>query len=254
MPALAHRRLVVVAVLLLASVAGADDTTPTTADDHIAALRQGMKDRRRSDSLEKENATLAVVGAIDQLTAAFATYDERTQRDVVRAVAGVLAVWTDEDDAEVHYAAAAALSDMGPPGAEALRNTRGVSHLDRNVDVRRILIQALGKHRDPADVDYFVKLLADDDTRIVNAGAAALAEYFDADATLRKKIARAVLKEYLKAHRDHEKSKGNDAAARERLLAIEVGMNQALDRMTAQNLQSAPEWDAWLKAHINEDW
>lgn len=241
-------------VLSSAWASAADDAARKSADALLKDLKQGLRQRKSSDEFERQDALQLVVTSIDSLTSDFPLYEERTQRDVVRAVAGVLSKWVDDESEPLHFAAAAALSEMGEQGAEAIRKTRGISHIDRNVAVRSILVEALGKHRSEKDLDYFFSLLEDDAPEIVRSACNALSEYYEADQALRKRIFQRVLKVYGKAHDNDAKKKGEDEIAHDRLLRIEVPMNYALDRMTGFAIQSVPEWRKWWDEHQAEDW
>jgi len=232
---------------------GGDDE-PKTAKELLKDLKRGLKARRSSDEFERQDAIQLVVTSIDSLTYDFDLYEERTQKDVVKAMAGILSKWVDEDSEPLHFAAAVALSEMGDHGAAAIRKTRGISHIDRNMAVRALLVEALGKHRVEKDCDYFFSLLTHDSPEIVRSACNALAEFYEADQALRKRIFQQVLKVYGKAHDADAKKKGEDDIAHERLLRIEVPMNYTLDRMTGYDLQSVPEWREWWAKHQDGEW
>lgn len=233
-------------------VAEEDETKAAKA--LLKDLKKGLKARRSTDEFVRQEAIQLVVTSIDSLTSDFDLYEERTQRDVVKAMASILAKWVDDDSEPLHFAAAVALSEMGDQGAAAIRKTRGISHIDRNLSVRALLIEALGKHRVEKDCDYFFSLLTDDSPEIVRSACNALAEYYEADQALRKRIFQQVIKVYGKAHDADAKKKGEDEIARDRLLRIEVPMNYVLDRMTGYDLQSIPEWREWWAEHQADDW
>lgn len=234
------------------------DTGPDPTEA-IAKLKEGLKGVNARDEDEKSEAIEKVRSAIDEMTTNYSAYDEKQQREVAKQITAVFSVRLkngeeDREGQQIYQAAAAALSEMGEMGEVGLKKAMKTKSLKKMVDVQTLLIEALGKHKNDKNVDMLTKLLVDDDPKIVKSAVVALSEYRDAEGKVRKKIVEELVKQYATTYNADLKAKGNDTTARERLLAIEVPMNQALSMLTLQNFQSAPEWEKWYNDNRNRKW
>ena len=160
----------------------------------------------------------------------------------------------DTEGQQVYFAAAAALSEMGEMGEAGLKKAMKTKSIGKMVDVQTLLIEALGKHKNEKNIGLFTDLLVNTDPKIAKAAVMALSEYRDSEAKVRKAITEELVKQYATTHNADMRAKGNDATARERLLMIEVVMNEALAMMTLQSFQSAPEWESWYNDNRNKKW
>ena len=151
-------------------------------------------------------------------------------------------------------AAAAALSEMGPDAEGVLLKAMKIQHLEKRTAVQATLILALGKHKNEKQIDFLLKLLIKDDPEISRAAVEALGEYRESDAKLRKKIAEALVREYVRSNNADVAAKGKDAVASARIRAIEVQMDKTLEMMTLQRFNAAPDWEKWFNDNRNKNW
>jgi hypothetical protein len=223
-----------------------------TAD--LEALKKALDERKAGKEEVRAAADDAAVGAIDRLTAAFATFDEKGQKKVVADLGQVFRVRTDPEENRIHLAAAAALSEMGKDAEAALVAAFKVKALEERTDVQEALLESLAKHKNPKHVEMFLEVFRGDQNQIMAAATRALAEYRDADAKVRKQIVEGLVKEYANVNALDAKERGTHPVWHERKLALEVPMNETLAALTLQNFQTAPEWEAWYNDNRNKKW
>lgn len=250
-----HRTLFASLLLLLlplGSIQGQETgLDPTEA---LATLGKTLKDCKKSDEEERAAAQDGVVAVLDQLLVDFPQYDEKQQKSVVSGVSKVFKVKTREGEDRIYIAAAVCLSEMGPKAESQLKSAMKVKQLQKKPDVQAVLIESLGKHRNLKNVDLFVKLLNDGDANICVAAVHALSEYRDTKAKDRKEIVEALVKQYANTNNLDLREKGKNPVWRERLLVIEVPMNEALASLTLQSFRTAPEWEKWYNDNRSKKW
>ncbi|MBI4881864.1 MAG: HEAT repeat domain-containing protein [Planctomycetes bacterium] len=239
-----------------ASLLGQDEEAKSSADptEHLTALADGLRERKTSDDDIRHEADTKTVEAIDHLNLDFKNYGEKDQKKVADEVERIFKIRTEEEENRIYIAAAAFMSDIGPLGEEPLKSAMKVKHLEKRLEVQVMLIESLGKHKNPKNVELFVDLLKEEEVKVVVAAVKALAEYRDADAKLRKEVTEALVKQYANTHNLDVREKGKNPVWRERLLALEVPMNEALAALTLQSFQSAPEWEKWFNDNRNKKW
>lgn len=245
-----------IAALLCPSFAfgQADKAAAADPKEHLDALVAGLKARKTNDEEKRDEAETAVVEALDALLLDYQNYDEKQQKKVVTEISKLFKVRSKEDENRLYIAAAACLSEMGPQGEKNLKSAMKVKSLEKRVDVQVMLIESLGKHRNPKNVDLFVDLMKKSEPKIVVASVKSLGEYRDFEAKLRKEISEELIKQYATANNLDLKEKGKNPVYHDRLLAMEVPMNEALAALTLQSFQSAPEWEKWFNDNRNRKW
>ncbi|MFG0319025.1 MAG: HEAT repeat domain-containing protein [Planctomycetota bacterium JB042] len=228
---------------------GADPT------EHLKTMTTALKASKTNDDDERLEAQNQVVGAIDLLLLDFPNYGEKDQKKVVKEIGKLFKFRAKDEEDSLYIAAAAALSDMRIPQAESeLKSAMKVKSLEKRVDVQVMLIECLAKHRNEKDIDLFVKLLNDGEQRICVAATKALSEYRDSDEKTRKEIVEELVKQYANTNGLNVREKGKNPVWRDRLMAIEVPMNDALAAMTLQSFQTAPEWQKWYNDNKGKKW
>lgn len=237
--------------LFAAPVSAQESTEPKPLLDRLAAALKRCRDH---DDDVRAEAQSEVVSTLDELLLRFPKLDPKEQAKVVKAVGSVFRARLPEDENGPYLAAAAALSEMGPAALKALLSAYKLKHIEKRPEVRAILVEAIGKHRDPKQVPFLTKLLKENENEVVVAAIRALGEYRDADVKLRKKIVEALVKEYANVNALNVREKGKNPVWRERLLAIEVPMNEALSALTLQSFETAPEWQKWWNDNRNKKW
>lgn len=230
-------------------------------EEPLAKLDGALKLVRDSKEDVRDKAIEEVRTAVDQLTGGYKGYEEAQQKEVVKGIAKIFntRVYEDREGGDVsgdkiYLNAAAALSDMGDEGEKVLKKALDIKSLEKKPAVRETIVEALGKHRNEKNVDMFIKMLVDDDPKLVRGAVNALGEYHESDGKLRKKIAEALVKQYANTHNLDLKEKGRNPVWRDRLTTIEVPMNESLGKLTLQNLQSAPDWEKWFNDNRNKNW
>lgn len=228
-------------------------------DEFLASLDTGLKGVNDREEDKKSEAIELVRSSIDSLLSGYTSYDASQQRKVAEEITGVfsLRLKKGEEDTEgqqVYYAAAAALSEMGEMGEAGLKKAMKVKSISKMVEVQAMLIEALGKHKNEKNIDMFAKLLVNSEPKLAKAAILSLSEYRDSEAKVRKEITEELVKQYATTHNADLKAKGNDATSRERLLMLEVPLNEALAMLTLQSFQSAPEWESWYNDNRNKKW
>jgi hypothetical protein len=253
------------ALLLAFSCSGATGFAAAAPQDERAAPAAGetawieqieasLKDARSVKAEVREAAAGKLVEAIDQLTASYAALPADRQKPVVAAITKIFSVRTPDEENRIYIAAAAALSEMGEAGEAGLLKAMKVSHLEKRIEVQATLLEALGRHCNEKHVDLFVKTLLKAETQLVVAAIKSLGEYRESDGKVRKRIAEALVKEYARTNSAEVAAKGKDEVARQRLLDLEVPMNVALEMVTLQRFESAPEWEKWFNDNRNKNW
>lgn len=250
-------RLALVALgLVLAAepLARSQAAAPAQANpqDWIAALEAALTARK--DDAKREEADGKAVEAIDHLTNEFGTYDDKGKKAAVSAIGKVFALRLEPDDERLYAAGAAALSEMGEPAAGVLQKALKLKHVEKRPATREKIIEALGKHKDPKNIDQFADLLDDQETVVSVAAIKALGMYRDAEVKIRKRATELLVKEYSNRNALDLKEKTKNPVFHDRLLAIEMPMNEALGGLTLQQLRSAPEWEKWFNDNRNAKW
>lgn len=245
--------LLLLAVLLPTQDEPAAEQT-ASPEAPLEEIEAALKERRSPKAEERAAADDRIVAAIDRLASDFESYADKDQKKVVSNLAKLFSVRTDEGEDKIFTAAAAALSEMGPNAEPVLVKAMKNKHLEDRLGVQEMLIESLGRHRNPKNVDLFVDLMKKDEDRIVVAAVKALGEYRDADAKIRKEIVEQLVKAYANAHALDTREKGKNPVFHERLLAIEVPMNESLAALTLQSFQSAPEWEKWFNDNRSKKW
>ncbi len=235
-------------------VAQEEPATGADPTEHIESLDAALDESKTNDDDKRDAAMTAAVGAMDLLTNDYKNYDEKQKKEAVNAIAKVFKFRAKEGEDRLYMAAAAALSAMIPEGEAPLKSAMKVKHLEKRSDVQAILVESLGKHKNPKNVDVFVKLLKESENMVVKAAIQALSEYRDEDVKLRKEIVESLVKEYAGTNNLDLREKGKNPVWRERILAIEVPMNDALAALTLQSFQSAPEWEKWYNDNRSKKW
>lgn len=228
-------------------------------DEHVASLKTGLKGVNDRDEDKKSEAIELVRSSIDSLLSDYGAYDTKKQRKVAEEITRVfsLKLKKGEEDREgqaVYYAAAAALSEMGEMGEAGLKKAMKTKSIGKMIEVQAMLIEALGKHRNEKNIDTFAKLLVNSNPKIAKAAVISMSEYRDSKPKVRKRISEELVKQYATTHNADMRAKGNDTTSRERLLMLEVPMNEALSMLTLQSFQSAPEWEKWYNDNRNKKW
>lgn len=249
--------LLLVASAFAPTLHARQDPKPAGSDPAawIAQIEERLKDCRSQKEDVQAAGEAKVIEAVDQLTLNFKSYDEAQQKAIVNALAKIYAVRTDDGKDRIYNAASAALSEMGPTAEPILIKAMGIKHLEKRLEVQAFLVEALGKHKDEKQIDFFVKLLVNDEPKLVVAAIKSLSEFRDSDAKVRKRIAEQLVRSYATTHNMDNKAKGKDEVWHQRLLAIEVPMNDTLSMLTLQtNITTAPEWEKWFNDNRNKNW
>jgi HEAT repeats len=242
--------------LLFLAPGAALDAAPQDGPElpHMQAIEEALKFAKSQDAEKREPAEVKIVESIDKLLIEYKNIPADRQKAAVATLGKVFQTKTPDDSNRIYIAAAAALSEMGPDGEAAILKAMKVQHLEKRIEVQATLIRALGKHHDEKQIDFLTKLLLKDNNEIVKAAIEALGEYRESDAKVRKKITEALVREYAKTYSADFLAKGKDEVWHDRLLAIEVPMNQSLEMLTLQRLQTAPEWEKWFNDNRNKPW
>jgi len=223
--------------------------------EHFATMAEGLKKSKTNDDDDRHEAQTSVVGAVDRLLLDFPNYDEKTQKSVVKEIGKIFKFRAKDGEDSLYIAAAAALSDMKIVESEkALKSAIGVKHIEKRVDVQVMVIESLGKHKNEKNIDMIVKLLKKGEQRISVAATNALSEYRDSKPKVRKEIVGELVKEYANTNGLNVREKGKNPVWRDRLMAIEVPMNEALSTLTLQSFQTAPEWQKWYNNNKSKKW
>ncbi len=223
-------------------------------DAQMKVIEDALKDVRSQNEEKRSAAEEQVVQAIDQLLSAYPKLAPEKQKAVVSTLSKIFSNRTVEGVDRTYNAAAAALSEMGPDAEGVLLKAMKIQHLEKRTAVQATLILALGKHKNEKQIDFLLKLLINDDPEISRAAVEALGEYRESDAKLRKKIAEALVREYVRSNNADVAAKGKDAVASARIRAIEVQMDKTLEMMTLQRFNAAPDWEKWFNDNRNKNW
>jgi len=272
-----------IAGLLLPSALWAQDDEQLTADptEHLESLTAGLKARKTNDDDLRHDADTKIVEALDLLLLDFRRYDEKQQKEVIKAISKIFKIRTQENEDRIYIAAAACLSDirpepdqesqdqelpeeesetaarmseMGSQAAKEIKSAMNVKHLEKRGDVQVVLIEALGKHRNEKDIEFFVKLMRSNEDKIVVAAINSLSQFRDSKPDVRKEIAEELVKQYANTNNLNNKEKGKNPVFKDRFYAIEVPMNEALAAITLQSFQSPEEWEKWYNDNRNKRW
>ena len=251
-----HRSAITLGLALLLAVPGAASDSPDEALDLLATSLKGVN---KSDDEVRDESVQNVVATIDVLTGSFADFDDKQKKEVIKGISKVFSTRThdrggDTSGDKIYMAAAAAFSEMGPDAEKMLKKAMKTKHLEKKIDVQELIIEAIGNHKNEKNIDMFIKLLVDDDAKIVRAAVNALGQYHESDAKVRKKVAEGLVKQYANTHSLDLREKGRNPVWRERLTTIEVPMNEALAKLTLQSFQSAPDWEKWYNDNRSKRW
>ena len=248
--------LLILGLLIPSAVAWAQDKEQITADptEHLTTLAVGLKERKTNDDDQRHDAETKIVEALDLLLLDYNNYDEKQKKLVIGAISKIFKVRTPENEDRIYIGAAACLSEMGPAAESDLKSAMKIKHLEKRIDVQVMLIEALGKHKNEKNVDFFIKLMRTNENQILVAAIKSLSEYRDSEAKVRKQIAEELVKQYASANSLNTKEKGKNPVFKDRFYAIEVPMNEALAALTLQSFQSSPEWEKWFNDNRNKRW
>ncbi len=246
------------ASLLSLSALAQDPPKPAEAGpspaNGLKEVEAALAARRTPKEEERSAADERLVKAVDGLTSDFSKYDDAGKKSVIDAMGKVFVVRTDENEDRIYGAAAAALSDMGPEAAGVLIRAYKLKHIEKKPDARASIVEALGKLKDPKQIEFFSKLLNDSDTKVVVAAITSLAEFKDADAKIRKAVAETLVKQYANTNNLDAKEKGKNPTFHQRLLDIEQPMNDALGKLTLQSFTDSAAWEKWFNDNRNKKW
>jgi len=231
-----------------------EDAIEADPTEHLKTLEEGLKERKSNDDDERHEAENKINEALDHLLLDFTHYDEKEQKKVVSEIGDIFKIRAPEDEDRIYIMAAACLSEMGPQAEKSLKGAMKIKHLEKRVDVQAVLIDALGRHKDEKNIDMFVKLMNSAENKIVVAAVKSLSMYRDSDSKVRKEIVEELVKQYANANNLNAKEKGKNPVFRERLLAVEVPMNEALAALTLQSFQTSAEWEKWYNDNRNKRW
>jgi hypothetical protein len=237
--------------LLLALAARAapmrgDDKEGPTKDvaNLVADLNKAYEDKNDHGS----------VGIIDKLVIAYRSGDEKTKGTIANTVARAFEQRRDDDKGDdLFRAAAAAMSEMGEPGAKALVTALKHKNFKKRTEVRAVMLQAIGSQKDPKNSKLLTDYLKDNEPRLVAAAADAIANYREAPEKLRKDLVEELVKAYATQDANVKKNP-KDQVQKDRLDAYEVNMNNALLALTGQTFEDATKWQAWFNDNKNKPW
>ncbi len=228
-------------------------TGPSPANG-LKEVDAALAARRTPKEADRDAADDRLTKAVDGLTADFAKYDDKGKKEVVDGLAKIFVVRTDENNDAIYTVAAAALSEMGADGEAVLMRAYKLKHIEKKPGARADIVESLGKHKNPKNIEFFTKLLNESDTKVVIAAVKSLGEFKDADAKTRKDVAEALVKQYANANNLDAKEKGKNAVFHQRLLDIEQPMNDALGALTLQSFTDSAAWEKWFNDNRNKKW
>jgi hypothetical protein len=236
-----------VTVPLLLAVIGR--AAPLPADDKEIANLIGDLNKAYEDKTDQ-----GAVSIIDKLVIAYRSGDEKAKGEIAKAVAKAFDQRRDDDKGdELFKAAAAAMSEMGEAGSKTLANALKNKNFKKRIEVRGIMLVAIGDQKDPKNTKLLIDYLKDNEPKLVAAAADALAKYREASEKLRKDLVEELVKAYATQDANVKKNP-KDQVQKDRLQAYEVNMNNALLALTGQTFEDATKWQAWFNDNKNKPW
>ena len=249
---------------------------PGLADDAVALGSNVLQDEGGGDVVDKRPEVAAQLDALDELVKArgekdteaiaviatlvteFPRSGPKDRASIVDAVAGTL----DERRPELsdgtpqnrlYLAAATALGEMGSEAGRSLTKWIGNKRHRDDLALQRALVLSLGKLKDERYTKDLTGLLQHKEPVLQAAAAEAMANYKEAELSVRKGLFEDILK-VLMSVKGRMDTDPNDTEARQRYDTIGGSMNTTLQVLSGQNISVPEEWQRWWNKNKRDDW
>ena len=233
--------LAAVTAVVTAPMGAAQDLTAEQLEDGLkGALKERLYDR--------------VPGIIDLMIQGYPNFSEDEQKDVAKAISGVLKRRVPEGEEAVYVAAAASFAHLGPHGLKNVKAALKVKSVKDNPDVLSAALASLGAHKDVKEIKTIVDYLVYKEPSVVAAAATSLgANYRKVEEKRRKEIVGELVKAYANYH-SLAAANAREPIYRERLAVVERPMKEALRQMTGLDQADAPAWQKWYNDNKSKKW
>lgn len=244
--------LMTVVVFCLSLIALGDDPKVPGHSEDVAQLSRDLDKEYKNKSNRNTERIVEIYQIFDDI---YPKATPKEKKAITRAIKKGFDVKPFPDDNAFMLAGAACLSDMGKEGLDALiyglnrktlvvRKSMNEMASIQKYKVKEVIIQSIGFNKNPAALKTLYKLLKDKDSRIIVAACKALGCYKSLPIKERKAVVEQILKVYCQLDAAAEKN-GDESPDYERLIAVEVHFNDALQRLTLRTFDTAGEYKQW---------
>jgi len=177
------------------------------------------------------------------------------RRDIVKSLERGIERFDLEEQAgrDFVYAAANALGSMAPESVDPLLDLVIDNRLEKDIEVHRRLILALGQTRDKDTLSRLKKLLHHDEPAIVAAVAEALGEFEGLEQAKRKEVFYALLTCLIDAKTLSDRNTV-DLTHRRRYEAIIGAMTSSLQRLSKHDERDPEQWQRFWNKNKRKPW
>lgn len=246
---LAH---VVTCVLLAASPsAAATSSSPGERPSPVELLLADLDKSARRRGGDPARARTVLSQLVERLDTAGARDRRAAARDVAELVAEAAA--GDEAWRGLSFEAANALAVMGGEGFDELLGLVNGEELEQDLEVRRRLILALGRTREPAGLPRLSRLLEHHEPMLQGAAGEALGEFVTLEQERRKDVFYSLLKVLLTRWEEYARDPF-DVDARWRYEVVVGPITTSLQRLSGHDERDPLEWQRFWNKHKRDDW
>lgn len=199
---------------------------------------------------------------VDKIVAVYQIFDEiyekvsaSNQKKIAKTVRKAFDIKPPPENKGFLTTGAATLSGMGKTGADALlsalkskclkpKDRSNKSEVAACKRLKADIIESIGYTKQKSALKHLFKLLWDDEAEVIKATCKALSCYNELPLKERKPIVEELVKVYAQLN-SLALANPKIPQHRDKLIIVEVGFNDALQKLTYKSFESAPEWQKW---------
>lgn len=227
-----------------------DDEADDTPD--IKALCKEVDREYKNRKNRNVERIIEVYGIFDKW---FPKVDAKTQKSITTCLKKAYTIKPPIADMSFLQTNAACLSGMGKSGLDVLHyalKSKVLKPKDRNnpaqvkacLDLKMFIIESIGYSKQEAGIKTLMKLLWDADGRIIKSACSGLSRYNELELKKRKPIVEELVKVFANIHTEAIQNP-KDNIKRERRNITEGAFVEALQKLTPERFQNAPDWQRW---------
>ena len=241
-------------VALLPIAAAQEEEDPKVLKEKLKEITKAVEAQYKD---KKERDADVIIDLYGQLEALYPKLAKGEQKSVVKLIRKGFELRRPIKDREFMVTGAACLSGMGKEGLKALfkaLDSKSIEPSDEKdqgevhqcVRVKAYIIEGIGRTKDTSALDKLYKLLWHDDAKVIIAACKACSFYNEEVLKVKKDIVSNLIKVYSTIYTQGTDVDQKKPQYREKLVATEVAFNDALQKLTFQSFETAPEWQKWF--------
>jgi hypothetical protein len=248
----------------MAAPAWAQAPAPATVPPVDPALPDQLKELKALVAEPKMIADFQAIGLIQKLTKDLDTRNPKDKERLLKALGDVFRTGKlrPKDKDVLYRETADTMARFGVDAGKELAKVIGDARFKDALELRAHLILALGKTKDPAQVDWLLETTTrahQDELRA--AAAEALGNYTELELKLRREVVKAIIREWGGLHQQATTPDPTDPSqpipaqpqnARRTLRAVEGKWSATLQKLTGSSQSAFADWQRWLNK--NPSW